>query len=86
VFVDNNSSGHVDSGDTVLKVAKALSASTVTLTATGFSGSGYVQYSGTGTSANGAGAFTVCSKGVAGRQVSISTTGRVSTVSGVACP
>jgi type IV fimbrial biogenesis protein FimT len=86
VFLDNDGSGSVNSGDTIIKVTKSFSAPGVSISQSGFSSQSYVQYTGTGTSSIGSGSFSICMHGSLTQQVSMTATGRVSTATGSSCP
>lgn len=86
VFVDVNTSGTVDAGDTVLKISRGTANSMATVTQGGFSTAGYVQFNASGESNSGTGTFTVCQPKYNTQQITVSGTGRVSPATLGICP
>ena len=77
VFVDAGTVGSVDSGDVVLRKSGAISGMTVT--ASGFSTTGFLAYRSSGAvTSTQVGTFTVCHSGYLGRVVTVSPIGRSS--------
>ena len=86
-FVDVNSTGNVDAGDTLLKVSGVLDGGS-TLTSNGFTNATRVQYQPSGFSSGSAGTFTLSIPGCTGnevRAINVASTGRVGTTR-TACP
>lgn len=80
VFVDAGTVGSVDTGDVVLRKAEAVDGMTVT--ANGFSTTGFLAYRSSGTvTSTQLGTFTVCKSGYLGRILTISPIGRSSLAS-----
>lgn len=77
VFVDAGTVGSVDSGDVVLRKSGEISGMTVT--ASGFSTTGFLAYRSSGAvTSTQVGTFTVCHSGYLGRVVTVSPIGRAS--------
>lgn len=76
IFTDSGDPGKLDGADAVLRVSSSL-AEGVSLTGAPAAIGNYIQYSPTGEVAS-SGNLTLCKKGVKGRIISISKTGRVS--------
>lgn len=75
VFIDGSTAGTVDGTDTVLRYSEPLS-NALTLVPQGTFSSAYIQYTATGT-ATPTGTLRLCKSGYKGRDITISTTGRV---------
>jgi len=96
IFVDENASGTVDSGETILRVTPPNSETSITITPSGFTNSAgtattnYIQYRPTGAlNSSSLGTFALCDERVGdfGRIVEVSSTGRASLKSSTAsCP
>lgn len=86
VFSDGGTAGTVDGTDTIIRVMSALRG-TSTLTSATFTNNTYVQFISTGES-DSTGTFKLCDDRIGnfGKVITISTTGRVSTATGQACP
>lgn len=79
VFIDGSTAGTVDGTDTVLRYSDPFSGG-LTLVPQGAFTSPYIQYTATGTAtpASATGTLRLCKSGYKGRDITISTTGRVS--------
>lgn len=96
IFVDENASGTIDSGETILRVTPPISQASVTITPSGFTNSAgtattnYIQYRPTGAlNSTSLGTFTLCDERVGdfGRTIVVDSTGRASLKSSTAsCP
>jgi len=86
VFVDNNASGSVDSGDAILKISGGTKNTSATVAQAGFATAGYVQFNSSGENNSGIGTFTVCQTSFNTQQVTVSPTGRLSSSTLGACP
>lgn len=88
VFIDGSTAGTVDGTDIILRYSEALTGGLTLAPQVAFT-SPYVQYTATGTAtpATGTGTLRLCKSGYKGRDIAISTTGRVtSQETASACP
>jgi len=88
IFIDGSTTGTVDGTDIVLRYSEALTGG-LTLAPQVVFTSPYVQYTATGTAtpATGTGTLRLCKSGYKGRDIAVSSTGRVtSQETASACP